>query len=131
MSQMERGVLEIRAGYLALLVDTTFRSISPSDPSQVAVHVKAANLFRQMAFLLDAKENLQGAKRELAQLEHSSGILQALSPDFLSAFLGESGIAKPGVRSWAVCGLGWWRGSRYVGRRVKTLAEGEEMGGKN
>lgn len=102
MSQMERGVLEIRAGYPALLVDTTFRSISPSDPSQVAVHAKAANLFRQMAGQsLPAKENLQGARRELAQLEHSPGILQALSPDFVSAFLGESGIAKPGVRNWA------------------------------
>lgn len=68
MFQTERGLLEIGAGagYAALLVDTTFCSISLSDPSQVAVHVKAANLFRQMAanlFLLDAKENLQGAKK--------------------------------------------------------------------
>lgn len=39
-------------------------------------------------------------------------------------------MAKPGVRNWAACGPGWWRGSSYVGRRVKTLAEGEEMGGR-
>lgn len=48
MSQTERGLWEIGAGYAVLLVDTTFCSISPSDPSHVAVHVKAANLFRQM-----------------------------------------------------------------------------------
>jgi L-fucose mutarotase/ribose pyranase (RbsD/FucU family) len=62
MIRRERGLWEIGAGYTVLLVDTAFRSISLSDPSQV-VHVHAANLFRQMAanlFLFDAKENLQG-----------------------------------------------------------------------
>lgn len=48
MFQRERGLWEIGAGYTALLVDAAFRSISLSDPSQVAVHVHAANLFRQM-----------------------------------------------------------------------------------
>jgi hypothetical protein len=48
MFQTERCLWEIGAGYTALLVDTAFRSISLSDPSQVAVHVHAANLFRQM-----------------------------------------------------------------------------------
>lgn len=49
MSRRERSLWEIGAGYTALLVDTAFRSISLSDPSQVAVHVNAANLLRQMA----------------------------------------------------------------------------------
>lgn len=49
MFQRERGLCEIGAGYTALLADTAFRSISLSNPSQVAVHVPAANLFRQMA----------------------------------------------------------------------------------
>ncbi|UKZ66672.1 uncharacterized protein TrAtP1_007842 [Trichoderma atroviride] len=41
--------------------------------------------------LVDAKENPQRLKRELTLLKHSPGILQALSPDFVSVSVGESG----------------------------------------